>query len=44
MAVKVFNGLPYKLKVISNDAREFQSQVKRCSLLKFFLYFGGIFQ
>jgi hypothetical protein len=28
MAVKVFNGLPYKLKVISNDAREFKVKLK----------------
>jgi hypothetical protein len=37
MAVKVFNGLPYKLKVISNDAREFKVK------LKDFLYLNSFY-
>jgi hypothetical protein len=28
MAVKVFSGPPYKLKVISTDAREFKVKLK----------------
>jgi hypothetical protein len=37
MAVKVFNGLPYKLKVISSDAREFKVK------LKDFLYLNSFY-
>jgi hypothetical protein len=37
MAVKVFNGLPYKLKVISNDVREFKVK------LKDFLYLNSFY-
>jgi uncharacterized membrane protein len=36
MAVKVFNGLPYKLKVISNDAREFKVKLKDFLYLNYF--------
>jgi hypothetical protein len=36
-AVKVFNGLPYKLKVISSDAREFKVK------LKDFLYLNSFY-
>jgi hypothetical protein len=40
MVVKVFNGLPYNLKEVTNNAKKF----KGLSVLKVFLYFGGIFK
>jgi uncharacterized membrane protein YoaK (UPF0700 family) len=43
MAVKIFNGLSYNLKAVTNNTKKFKANLNDFFVLKLFLYFGGIF-
>jgi hypothetical protein len=43
MAVRIYNGLPNKVKIISNDPNKFKASLKELFAFKFLLYNGRIF-
>jgi hypothetical protein len=40
MAVRIYSGLPNKLKIISNNSNKFKASLKEFFAFKFILYIG----